>query len=261
VSQKAVGGRSILPNQQGETRMLKYPKTLLGLYAAVLTISFGALLLMGARGPGAADFDTINVHRINVREPDGTLRMVISDRTELPGLIVHGKEHPPPRPRAGMLFYDDDGTEQGGLVFSGKKGADGKGDSGLSLTFDRYNQDQQLQLIGLDERGRAFAGMAVNDVPTMPIRQVLDERKKIDAMPDGAAKTQAQAQLREQSGITPRYFAGKSRSGNAVVMLQDATGTPRLSLMVTPEGKASIEFLDANGKIQRTLTADQIAKR
>ncbi|HET7267437.1 MAG TPA: hypothetical protein VFJ15_04955 [Oleiagrimonas sp.] len=114
-------------------------------------------------------------------------------------------------------------------------------------------------MIGLDEHGHAFAGMAVNDVPAMPIQQVLDEQKKIDAMPDGAAKTRAQAQLREQSGITPRYFAGKSRSGNSVVMLQDATGAPRLALMVTPEGKASIEFLDASGKVQRTLTANDTA--
>lgn len=240
--------------------MLRYPKTLLGIYAAILTVAFGVLLLMGARAPGAADFDTINVHRINVLEPDGTLRMVISDRTEFPGLIVHGKEYTHPRPRAGMLFFDDEGTEQGGLIFSGKKGADGKGDSGLSLTFDRYNQDQQLQLIGLDEHGHAFAGMSVNDVPTLPIQQVLDERKKIDAMPDGAAKTQAEARLRKQNEIMPRYFAGKSRSGNSVVMLQDATGAPRLALTVTPDGKASIEFLDANGKVQRTLTATDTAK-
>lgn len=241
--------------------MLKYPKTLLGIYAAVLTVAFGALLLMGARAPGAADFDTINVHRINVLEPDGTLRMVISDRSAFPGLIAHGKEYPHPRPRAGMLFYDDEGTEQGGLVFSGKKGADGKGDSGLSLTFDRYDQDQQLQLIGLDEHGHAFAGMAVNDVPTIPIQQEFEEQKKIDAMPDGAAKTQATARLRKQGEIMPRYFAGKSRDGNSVVMLQDATGAPRLALMVTPDGKASIEFLDAKGKVQRTLTATDTTKQ
>lgn len=238
--------------------MLKRPNTFLGIYAVLLTIAFGALVLMGARAPGPADFDTINVHRINVVEPDGTLRMVISDRSQFPGLILHGKESPHPRPRAGMLFYDDEGTEQGGLIFSGKKGADGKGDSGLSLTFDRYNQDQQLQLIGLDEHGRAFSGMAVNDVPTLPMQQVLDQEKQIAAMPDGPAKQQAEARLREQAGITPRYFAGKSRDGNSVVMLQDASGAPRLALMVTPEGKASIQFFDAKGKVQRTLTADSV---
>ena len=80
-------------------------------------------------------------------------------------------------------------------------------------------------------------------------------------MPDGAAKTQAEAHLRKQGQIMPRYFAGKSRSGNSVVMLQDATGAPRLALMVTPDGKASIEFLGADGKVQRTLTATDATKQ
>ncbi len=236
--------------------MLKYPKTLLGIYATILTVAFGALLLMGARTPGAADFDTINVHRINVREPDGTLRMVISDRSNFPGLIVHGHEYPHPRPRAGMLFYDDEGTEQGGLIFSGKMGADGKGDSGLSLTFDRYDQDQQLQLIGLDQDGHAFAGLRVNDVSDVPILKIMADRKRLKTLPDGPEKAALTAKIAKESAGAPRYFSGKSMSGNAVVMLKDAKGVPRLALMVTPDGKASIDFLDAHGKVQRTLTTD-----
>lgn len=100
--------------------MPRLPPTLLGVYATVLTIAFGGLLLMGARSaPGNAEFDTISVHRINVIEPDGTLRMVISDHARFPGLIVHGKEYAHARPQAGMLFFNDEGTEQGGLVFAG----------------------------------------------------------------------------------------------------------------------------------------------
>ena len=240
--------------------MRTYPKTLLGIYAAVLTVAFGGLLLMGARAPGPADFDTINVHRINVREPDGTLRMVISDKSEFPGWILHSKEYPHKRPRAGMLFYDNEGTEQGGLIFSGKKGADGKGNSGLSLTFDRYDEDQQLQLIGLDQDGHTYAGMQVSDVSDVPMQQVIAEAQKIEAMPDGADKDRLKAKLAKDRASAPRYFAGKSGSGNSVVMLQDANGNPRLALMVSPEGKASIQFLDVNGKVQRTLTADDTTK-
>lgn len=241
--------------------MLKYPNALLGIYATVLTVAFGALLLMGAKSsPGNGEFDTLTVHRINVIEPDGTLRMVISDHAKFPGLILHGKEYPHPRPQAGMLFYNAEGTEQGGLIFDGSKTADGYS-SGLSLTFDRYEQDQQLQLIGLDEDGHAFAGMQVNDVPRAPILQATEEIKKIKAMPEGAQRTQATEQWQKQYGMQPRYFAGKSRSGNSVVMLRDANGKPRLAMMVTPAGKASIDFLDANGKVERTLTADGATPR
>ncbi len=241
--------------------MLKYPKTLLGIYAAVLTIAFGALLLMGARAPGGADFDAINVHRINVREPDGTLRMVISDQSRFPGWILHGKESPHKRPRAGMLFYDNEGTEQGGLIFSGKKGADGKGNSGLSLTFDRYDEDQQLQLIGLDQDGHAFAGMRVSDVSAVPMHQIIAEAKRLAAMPDGADKTRLKTRLAKDRVSAPRYFAGKSPSGDSTVVLRDAKGNPRLALMVTPDGKASIQFIDAHGKVQRMLTATDATKQ
>jgi hypothetical protein len=44
------------------------------------------------------------VHRINIVEPDGTPRLIISDRAFFPGLIDHGKEKLYPRPFAGMLL-------------------------------------------------------------------------------------------------------------------------------------------------------------
>ncbi|MDN5924431.1 MAG: hypothetical protein L0H70_05470 [Xanthomonadales bacterium] len=239
--------------------MLNFPKTYLGVYSLVLTAAFAGLVLMGAKANHDASFDTINVHRINVREPDGTLRMVISNRTDFPGQILHGKEYPHERPRAGMIFYNDEGTEQGGLIFSGHKTADGYS-SGLSLTFDRYDQDQQLQLIGLDKNGHYFAGMQVNDVPHRPILNDIQEAAKLKAMPKDKRMALMQKRQQENYYGAPRYFAGKSMSGNSVVMLKDANGKPRLALMVTPEGKASIEFLDANGKVQRTLSAGDVAK-
>lgn len=239
--------------------MPKLPKTWLGIYATLLTMAFGALVLMGAkRAPMNADFDTINVHRINVVEPDGTVRMVISDHARFPGLILHGKEYPHPRPQAGMLFFNDEGTEQGGLVFAGQKTRDGYS-SGLSLTFDRYEQDQQLQLIGLDENGHAFAGMRVNDVPHRPILEDLQEFAKMKAMPDAERKALMDKRRKENYYGAQRFYAGKSASGNSVVLLRDANGKARLSMMVTPAGKASIEFLDADGKVQRSITADDIA--
>lgn len=239
--------------------MLKYPKTYLGVYAGVLTMAFAALVLMGAKSSSNATFDTIDVHRINVREPDGTLRMVISDMAALPGAIIRGKEYPHPRPHAGMLFYNDEGTEQGGLIFSGTKDAKGTVSSGLSLTFDRYEQDQQLQLIGLDEDGHTVAGMQVNDVPNRPILQDMEESKKLAAMPKDAYKALMNVRAGENYYGAPRYYAGKSRSDNSVVMLSDAKGNARLLLKVTPKGEASIEFLDADGKVQRTLSATALA--
>ena len=61
-----------------------------------------------------AAFDEITVQRINLVEPDGTLRMVLSDKARIPGLVIRGKEYPrEDRQTAGMLFFNDEGTENG----------------------------------------------------------------------------------------------------------------------------------------------------
>lgn len=239
--------------------MQKRANTYLALYAVVLTTAFAGLLLMGAKSaPMNADFDTITVHRINVVEPDGTMRMVISDHAKFPGFIIHGKEYPHPRPQAGMLFYNDEGTEQGGLVFDGGKTRGGYS-SGLSLTFDRYQQDQQLQLLGLDKNGHYFAGMEVNDVPQRPILGDFQEFAKIKAMPEAQREALLEQRRKEHYYGAQRFYAGKSASGNSVVLLRDANGQPRLSMQVTSDGKASIDFLNADGKVQRSITADGLA--
>lgn len=231
----------------------------LGIYAATLTIICATLLLMGAKSlPGNAEFDTLTVHRLNVVEPDGTLRMVLSDHARFPGLILHGKEYPHARPQAGMLFFNDEGTEQGGLIYAGKKTDTGY-TSGLSLTFDRYQQDQQLQLLGLDENGQAFAGLGVNDVPTRPIRQDIEELAKLTAMPEAEREKLMAKRRAEHYYGAQRFYAGKSSAGNSVVLLRDAAGKSRLALTVTPGGQASIDFLDADGKVERSITATSLA--
>ena len=113
----------------------------LAVYSGVLTIVFCVTILCGFTGATAKqNFDVIDVHRINVREPDGTLRMVISNMQSFPGAIVKGKEYPhQDRKAAGMLFFDNEGTEDGGLIFGAFK--DAKGDlseSNVHLSFDQY---------------------------------------------------------------------------------------------------------------------------
>src|SRR5689334_19601387 len=100
---------------------------ILAVYSSIVTTALAAFVLAGSVAAKPQSFDEIDVRRINVREPDGTLRLVISNRARLPGVIVAGKEQPPvDRPQAGMLFYNDEGSENGGLVFSGHRNAKGE---------------------------------------------------------------------------------------------------------------------------------------
>lgn len=51
---------------------------------AALTVAAAGGLLMGAAATGNARFDVLDVERINLREADGTLRMVIANRQRFP---------------------------------------------------------------------------------------------------------------------------------------------------------------------------------
>ena len=146
---------------------------ILVLHSTVVTTLLAAFTLAGAaaaRGQGSAhQIDELDVHRINVRERDGTLRMVISNHERLPGVINRGKENPRnDRPFAGMLFYNDEGTENGGLVFGGRRDANGEVvDAGVALSFDRYGSSSQfVQLAGLQDSRNHIVGLSRSSTRT-----------------------------------------------------------------------------------------------
>lgn len=218
---------------------------------AVAVAVFGDALGSQAR----VAYDEIDVRRINVREEDGRLRLVISNTTRFPGLYFRGKEHPHPnRKTAGLLFFNEEGTENGGLIFGGRK-VDGRvTGSGGQLSFDRYEQDQVVQFMNDEEAEQRLAGFAVNDYPDGSMD--LDAWERADAMPEGPAKVAELRRLGELYGGKRRLFLGRMPDRSARLAVNDAAGRPRLVLEVAPDGAAAIRFLDANGKLVRTETAD-----
>jgi hypothetical protein len=183
---------------------------------------------MGAKAHGTRTFDELQVHRIDIVEPNGTLRMVISNHDRLPGVIVKGKESPPSdRPQAGMLFYNNEGSENGGLIFGGHR--NGKGEvleSGGSLSFDKYGASQIVQLAGVDDKDDRFAGLDVSEY--------------------------------NGSNRDRRVWVGRTDDGTASVSLMGADGKKRIVMQVTADGKPSLTFLSDKGDvIQRLIPAPQ----
>lgn len=221
-------------------------------YAGVLT---GAVVWLGltAAAPSGrtARFESIDVGRINIREPDGTLRMTIANAAQAPGFITKGKEYPrPDRRMAGMLFFNDEGTENGGLIFAGKD-EKGRASGGGSLTFDRYHQDQVVQLFGFEEGQQRSAGIKVNDQPEG--RLDFDAIDRVRTLPEDQQEAAFKA---ANGGGTQRLFAGRAVDKSSQLVLRDGQGRKRLVLRVGQDGAATIDFLDAAGKVQRTVTPD-----
>jgi hypothetical protein len=220
----------------------------------VSTITAGAVVSQAIGAQSKATFDEIDVKRINVREEDGTLRLVISNTQRFPGIIVKGKEQPHPNRRtAGLLFFNEEGTENGGLTFDGSK-RDGKVSSSGHLSFDRYEQDQVIQITQGEEPNSRYAAFIVSDRPDQPMD--FAGMAKVTALPAGAARDEAMKQLVAGGtfGAQTRVQVGRWRDRSSGLLLHDAAGKPRLQLEVTAEGAAAIKFLDESGKVVRTVT-------
>ncbi len=198
-------------------------KVLLGYASLTSTVLLG-IVLLGAKQPRNAAFDELHVQRIDVVEPDGTTRMVLSNKGRLPPVVIKGQEHPEmgeARPQAGLIFYNDEGTENGGLIFGGRKNVRGDVvDSGGSLSFDKYGAGQIVQLAGIDDKEDRFAGLGVSDGKR-------------------------------------RVWIGREGEGVASVALSGADGKKRIVMKVASDGTPSLAFYDAQGHVIQELAPKQ----
>ncbi|WP_149194608.1 hypothetical protein [Luteimonas suaedae] len=230
-------------------------------YSGLLTVVFAVTVLAGAAGLGKASFEEVDVQRINVREADGRLRMVISGNTRAPGAYLHGEEHPHPnagKRGAGMWFLNDEGTESGGLSHQGKTLADGKSAATMQLAFDQYDQDQTLTLKHEEYDGVRYTGLRIDDRPDKPIGELVAEVERARALPQPEQGREI-ARLEAAYPRIGRLFVGRDEQRASLLDLRDAAGKTRLRLRVAADGTASIAFLDENGDVQGTLTPEVLA--
>ncbi|MEU7004549.1 hypothetical protein [Nonomuraea sp. NPDC046570] len=226
------------------------------LIGAVAAAVAGGVVLSGsgeAVAHGKTTFGEIDVQRINVVEADGKPRLVLSNKAKSPGAVVNGVDLGNAGTRAGMIFYNGEGDESGGIgtdsgVTDGKPWAFGQ------LAFDQHKQDQTLVLRYVEqEQGKRGVGLAVNDRPDVPLSDMFEEYKKIEQMSPGPEQDQAMAAFKAKYPSPQRAFLGKNTDKSSALVLADGKGTPRMVLRVDEDGHPQIQFLNAKGKITRTI--------
>jgi hypothetical protein len=174
-------------------------------------------------------FAEIEVERIHIVGEDGRVQMVISNKERLPDPVVGGKVLKRSGiPTPGLLFYNDEGDECGGLIFGGgRQDQEGKRKVGAGLFFDQYKQDQIVGLHYQEEDGQRLYGLQIWDRPDTPLPKMRE----------------AEA---EEWGAT-RIFVGRAPSGEAVIRLSDRKGRERLRI-VGDDGPR-LEFLNEQGEV------------
>lgn len=158
-----------------------------------------------------------------------------------------------------MLFINDEGTEQGGLVFDGTESPDGKINAGLSLTFDRFRQDQSLQLLHSDDEHSSTSAVMINDSPFYKVSSMDDLHRfaaEAAELPPAERAKYYERLRNEGKMLRHRIYLGTTEDKSSALTLDDAQGRPRMQLLVSAQGQAEIRMLDESGKVVKTVTPE-----
>ncbi len=230
---------------------------LLTAYAVVSTIVFGAILSMSFSSNNDnkdVAFDELTVKRINIISEEGELRMVVSNEfRQHPGRINGQDIEKRDRP-AGILFFNEEGDECGGIIHWGKE-TDGATSSGMSFTMDQYKEDQVIQIINNEyySEGKQSIqrGLAISDLPTGS--DLLTRMRKVEEIQNllSTSSREEQQKIIEQYGntlsSTQRLFIGKTKKNNAGLFLAGPDGKQRLNIYVDENNIPKIEVTDEKG--------------
>lgn len=172
----------------------------------------------------------LDVEKINIVDKEGNLRMTLFNSDRIPDPIIDGKTLTRSGiiPGSGMLFYNHDGDECGGLVFGSRTYTSeefdgkyaGKTESMASLTFDGYKGDQVIQTYFHENTlGDRMYGNVLYDRP---------------------------------SGVT-RARMDRSQDGSVGVKLADSKGQERIRLVIDANDVPVLEFLNEKGEVVYSL--------
>jgi hypothetical protein len=239
------------------SRTLRRDIRLLQAYAVVSSLAFvffAVAALSQTPTSSAHKIDELTVQRINVVDADGTLRLVMSNKDRMHPGVMDGVTINRPRPIAGLLFFNDEGDEVGGLAYSGQE-RDGQRRASAQLAFDQFKQDQTIAISYAENNGQRSAGLQVWDRSDTRLSELIKKLNEANAIQDAAAREKAVQAARASAPPGPRrVFVGKNQEKAATMSLADANGRPRLTMTVTADGAASIDFLDESGKAVKRVT-------
>jgi hypothetical protein len=230
-------------------------------YMIVVSLALVVLATAAFRQPASPpppqNLGEITVERINLVDKDGTLRMVIADKDRMHPGVLDGKIIERARPVAGIIFFNDEGDEVGGLTYSGRV-ANGQRAAQAGITFDQLKQDQTIGLRYSESNGQRTAALEIWDRSDRPLSELIDALSVANRLTDPAQREAAVRAARAGAPPAPRrVFVGKNADKAATMVLADANGKPRLTLTVDATGNPRIESLDENGKVIQRWPAER----
>jgi len=229
-------------------------------YAVATVIGMFFIVATSMKNSGNQKFSEIDVERINIVERDGTVKMVITNVERFPTGQdkINGRPTNETRQKtSGMLFFNEDGMEAGGFIYSGQKNEKGH-IAGMSLTYDQYDGDQVMQLLTQDykqgdQRMVSSSLVFMDRVPNESQMKMFEIARELQELREKDPQKMME-KYREyvQQGLiggAPRVILGKTREQHNGLFLFDDKGTPRAMFYVDVENNAKLDFFDEKGVV------------
>ena len=198
--------------------------------------------------------DELVVKKITVIGENNLPRMVLSNETRQHSGRMNGKDWPKRERPSGIIFFNNDGDECGGLVFQKKEKA-GKIISGMSFTMDNYKDDQVLQILNEEyyANGKSIIerGISINQFPDGTDIDV--RNAKLEALKnilDEKERRQKIRELMQNEGAVNRLFIGKTKGNSSGLFLSGPDGKPKMMIYVDEKGNPKIQTLNDKGEVK-----------
>lgn len=233
----------------------------LSAYALISTVVFiSSILLSFNYADKQETFDEITVKRINLVAEDGSLRMVLSNETRQHPGRMNGKDMEQRDRPAGILFFNEESDECGGLIHWGNS-EEGQTYSGMSFTMDQYKEDQVIQIVN-DESYSAgeekiSRGIVISDIPTgsdllTRMEKINEIRDKLKNMSEAEQK-ELIAEVGNSLSSKKRLFIGRTSNNSSGLYLAGPDGKQKIKIYVDENGDPKFEVIDETGNARNIL--------
>lgn len=201
-------------------------------------------------------FKIINAERINIREKNGILKAVLSNSA---GFNEGQRAEQGAVRLSGLMFYNEEGQETGGLVYLGKAIPGGQ-DADVSLTFDQYNQDQNVYLHHVEHKDSLGSsiedGLTINSRPDWTgVKEEYSIYNEMDKLSSDEREALKLKSLQAGKISTRRAFYGVRRGitnhepyDDAGLFLKNKWGRDAIKIYVDKDNKPHFEIYDSLGK-------------
>ncbi|MCD6220230.1 hypothetical protein J7K43_07605 [Candidatus Calescamantes bacterium] len=234
----------------------------LALYLIALSL-FVLYLFLRFKMQKVSQFDTIKAKKVEIIQSDGKPALILFNSENIPPPIIEGKRYPSNLRNIGLnangiVFYNNNGDEIGGIVFGSKKDENGNVYQGIHISFDAFQQDEVFHIDCSQYGGERWLEINAFYQPEKSLKPMFEKLTEINSIQDTSERKRKMKEFenwkeKEYGKMYIPIFSIKNENGKAGIELYDKRGNLRIRLYIDEDENPRLEFYDTNGKVIKSL--------